>query len=465
MVCCIWLCYGRVVISLLREAWTIAIEALSWMQMRRLSESMAFDRTVRQLGVKDADALRLARLLVFETSKRRNFLDRFINLVLRPRVLSEFELGVQAFLRLYVYETRFAHGWKQVNVKEAENIAGLGRTILGWQKLLPVEPVLGFLLTSEYESAVAGVDDVERVGLEFFHPSWFVQYCFRIFGRSFSLKLLAADNEVRPTYVRLNTLRTCEAEILRELEREGVNVVKETGLPFVYRVVSSRVPLAVCECYRRGLFFVQDKASCFAALAAGVKGGMRVYDVCAAPGAKTTFLGELMENDGTVFSFDYSVRRMGSWKRAVERMGVSVAVPVVCDARIGLPVADNADVVVLDPPCTGSGAFGKTPSARWRLSTGSVDRMATLQWQMIEACAMKVRTGGILIYSTCSVLVEEDEFVVERFLKRHPEFELEKIEPDGVGVGGLRGLDLCRRLWPHLDGCNGFFVAKLKKML
>jgi 16S rRNA (cytosine967-C5)-methyltransferase len=448
---------------LLRDAWTLAIGTLSWMQMRRLSESLAFERAVQQLNVRDADALRLAHLLIYETSKRMNFIDRFINLVLKPRNLGEFDLGVQAFLRLYVYQTRIAQAWGRVNVKEAESIAGLGRSILGWQKLLGVEDVLGLLLTTEKRNAFLEADDVEAVALASFHPVWFTKYCFRVFGRSQALALLEADNEARQTYVRLNTLKMGEDEIVAELRRESVHLVKEEGLKHVFRVESSTAPLAVVKGFGQGLFFVQDKASCFAALAADARPGMHVLDICAAPAAKTTFLGELMEDRGKIVSLDYSVRRLVTWRREVERMGVTIAEPVCCDVCEGLPVLEEEDVVVLDPPCTSTGAFGKMPSARWRLSASSVERMAGIQWRMIEACAGLVKVGGVLVYSTCSVMVEENELIVERFLRRHPEFTLARICPD-VGVQGLRGLDECRRLFPHLHECNGFFVARLKRL-
>jgi 16S rRNA (cytosine967-C5)-methyltransferase len=116
----------------------------------------------------------------------------------------------------------------------------------------------------------------------------------------------------------------------------------------------------------------------------------------------------------------------------------------------------------LDPPCTSTGAFGKFPSAKWRLTPRSIKRMAEIQWQMLNTCAEKVKADGVLAYSTCSVTIEENEMVVERFLKRHPEFRLVEINPR-IGLPGLRGLTKCQRLYPHVHECNGFFIAKLQR--
>jgi len=127
-----------------------------------------------------------------------------------------------------------------------------------------------------------------------------------------------------------------------------------------------------------------------------------------------------------------------------------------------LPLVGEADLVILDPPCSSTGVFAKQPSAKWRLRPKSIEKMATIQWRMINNCADKVAAGGVLTYSTCSITVEENEMIVERFLKWHSEFTLAPITPQ-IGLPGMRGLTQCRRLYPHLHQSNGFFIAKLRK--
>jgi 16S rRNA (cytosine967-C5)-methyltransferase len=214
--------------------------------------------------------------------------------------------------------------------------------------------------------------------------------------------------------------------------------------------------------YREGLFYVQDKASCFAAEVADPKPNMTVLDVCAAPGAKTTYLAQLMQNRGSIYSLDYSARRMLTWKEETQRMGITIAEPLIADARHPLPLNVEVNVVVLDPPCTSTGVFGRQPSAKWRLTLKSIHTMAEIQWQMINNSAERVWSGGVLTYSTCSITVEENEMIIERFLKEHPEFHLAEVNPN-LGLPALRGLTRCRRLYPHLHGSNGFFIAKLLK--
>ena len=134
----------------------------------------------------------------------------------------------------------------------------------------------------------------------------------------------------------------------------------------------------------------------------------------------------------------------------------------MADACAPLPFNPQADLVVLDPPCTSTGVFAKQPSSKWRLRPNSIEKMAEIQWRMINSCAEKVAAGGALTYSTCSITEEENEMIIERFLKGHQEFALAEITP-AVGLPGLRVLTKCQRLYPRIHHCNGFFIAKLQK--
>jgi 16S rRNA (cytosine967-C5)-methyltransferase len=446
----------------LKNAWTIAIETLSWIEMQRLSEHIALARTIKQLNETNPNAIRYAYGLVVETTRRRNLIDKYINTVIAPKKISEFNLGVQAFLRLYVYQTRVAKNWGKYNLQEAQNIAGMGRNILGWKTLSDVEQYLGFLLTRQLQPILEAADDEERLSLETFQPLWFVKYCVNLLGSEEAVPFLHASNIPPPTYIRLNTLKGNPEEILQKLASEGVKLQKAEPLQDTYKVLELKQPLNTLESSKQGLFYIQDKASCFAAQAAAPKPGNKVFDVCAAPGAKTTYLAQLMQNQGSIVSVDFSKRRMKTWRQEINYMGVTIADSVTADARLPLPLMGEANLVILDPPCTSTGVFAKQPSAKWRLSQKSIENMAEVQQQMINNCSQKVASGGYLTYSTCSITVEENEMVIERFLKEHSDFHLVEISPE-LGVPGLRGLTQCRRLYPHLHQCNGFFIAKLQK--
>ena len=429
--------------------------------MQKLSEHLALARTIEQLGIRDPNAIRYAYGLVVETTRRRNLIDKLVNTVVAPKKIGDYNLGIQSFLRLYVYQTRVAKNWGKINLQEATHIASMGRAILGWETLREVEQYLGFLLTRQLAPILEAASDDERVSLETFNPSWFVKYCFNLMGRNEAIAFLHGSMNPPPTYVRVNTLGATEESIVEKLGSEGIKL-ESLPLKYTYKVLEAKQPLNNLGSYKEGLFYVQDKASCFATQAADPKEGSVVFDICAAPGAKTTYLAQLMRNSGALYSVDFSARRMKTWKQENNRMGTKIAEPIIADACVALPFVGEASLVVLDPPCTGTGIFAKQPSAKWRITPKSISKMADIQWQMINNCAEKVAAGSVMIYSTCSITVEENETIIERFLKDHPEFNLAEIEPK-IGLPGLRGLTQCQRLYPHIHQCNGFFIAKLLK--
>ncbi len=445
-------------VKLLRDAWTLAIEALSWIELQRLSERLALAKAAKQLGIDDSRAIGLAHRLVSETLRKRNLIDFLLNSLLAPRSLSDFKLGPRAFLRIYLNETKMVNA----DLEKAISIVRMGRSILGWRELKEVEEVFGEILSIKLDSALEGIHDVEKVGLLTYHPTWFVKYCFLLFGRKEALRFLEKDVEVPPIYVRINTLKASEETLLKRVEEDGVLLERVPQLEYTYKVVQNRKPLSRTRSFREGFFYVQDKASCLAAEITNPEAGATVLDVCAAPGAKTTYLAQLMENEGKIFSVDYSRRRMMVWKRETRRMGVEIGSPIVANARKNLPINLFADLVILDPPCTGTGTFSKMPSAKWRLTKRSILSMSKIQWEMLDQCAKYTKEEGFLVYSTCSITVEENEMLIERFLKWHPEFKLVETSPK-IGLPGLRGQIKCQRLYPHLHDCNGFFVAKLLK--
>ena len=283
---------------------------------------------------------------------------------------------------------------------------------------------------------------LKKSRLETFHPTWFVEYCIKLFGKQDAIAFLNGSLNPPPTYIRLNTLAASEEEILQKLAAEGIKLEKVEPLKYTYKVTELKTTLNNSESLKAGLFYIQDKASCFATQAANPAAGSTVFDVCAAPGAKTTFLAQLMQNQGSIVSVDFSSKRMHTWQKETARMGTTIAEPVVADARVSVPLMGEADLLVLDPPCTSSGVFAKQPSAKWRLSPKSIANMSEIQTQMIGNCADKVKKGGFITYSTCSVTEEENEGVVERFLKEHADFKIVDITPQ-MGMPGLRGLTQC----------------------
>ena len=442
---------------MLKDAVALAIESLSWMEIDSLSERSSLMRTSKQLGIRDTDSLKMAHAMIIETTRRLNVIDKVANTILSPQSLEDYTMGVKNFIRLYSYWTWF----RKSNVDQAAAFLSVGRDVLGWKELSPVEFALGRILSADINSVLRGSEGSNRIALETFHPSWYVEYCIRLLGRVEALRLLKANNEIPPVYIRANTLVGRESDLVAELAKEGVELQPLRDVSSIYRVLTKNT-LTRLDAYKEGLFHIQDLSSCLVAIAAEPSEGEIVLDVCSAPGSKTSHVAQLMKNEGRILAIDRSATRIQFWEKEMRRLRVKIGEPIMADAEQPLPLRNSADIVVLDPPCSNTGVFGKSPAAKWSIDMRTIGRMAAIQARMIENCAERVKPGGKLLYATCSISTEENELVIERFLKRHPEL---KLADTGLKIGlpGLRGQVLCRRLYPHLHNCNGFFIAKLER--
>ena len=325
--------------------------------------------------------------------------------------------------------------------------------------LLPkLEFFLGTLPALDPIQLLSGLRDSERVALETHHPVWWVTYCFRILGRSDAIALLSS--RPRPRYLRVNPLKNRGRTTLpKALGVLAERLTRVPSTPGMYIVAGS--PSAFAGFFSSGSFQMQDFASYLAIEAGSPRSGESVLDLCAAPGAKTAAIAQLMKNRGKIVSVDYSPTRMKSWRREVQRLGVRIADPVISDAS-HLGLHDTFDLAVIDPPCTGTGVFDRNPRMKWHLSPESVGRYSILQRSFLESAVSLVGQEGRILYCTCSLTVEENEYVISSFLRSHPEFETRPILKQ-YGSPGLMGFTDCRRFYPHRDRTAGYFISRMQR--
>jgi 16S rRNA (cytosine967-C5)-methyltransferase len=389
--------------------------------------------------------------------RRQNLIDSVADWATASIDLAELSLGVKNFLRLYVYWTLF----RRSSLKDALRLLNCGRRVLGLSELQPIESAFGKVLGFDLDLWVNEKPERSRLSLRTFQKSWFVEYCLRLLGRDEGLKLLHKSNESPPTYLRINRLRSDPDKAVRALQQEGVQLARVEGLEDLWVVKKAARPLVKLQSYLDGLFQIQDLSSQAACVAADPDPGDVVLDICAAPGVKTCSLAQMMDDKGQLVCIDISEARMQTWRKETNRLGIRSAQPLICDARQSLPLDLKADLVLLDPPCSNTGVFAKSPSLKWRINPEDLSRLSSLQFRMLETSSRFVKDSGALVYSTCSLLLEENEFLIERFLKTHPDFRIVPAKL-GLGSGAFRGLKEAVRFYPHRDMCNGFFVARME---
>ncbi len=442
-----------------QDAVALAIEALSWMEHEGLSERTAFAKASRQLGITRTDQLRTAHLLILETSRRRNLIDYLI----RRGVAGRFDLdsiphGAASLLRLFCYWTKF----HRADERDVIRLLRAARSALGWRALQPIELALGRIIALDIVGELRKLPHDEALALSVFHPRWFVSSSALLLGRPAAFKLMKRNAQRASSYLRINTLLGDEETCLREVEEAGISVEPVHNLPLTLKVLSSKRPIVQTKPYRQGRIAVQDKASILAGILADPRPSDAVLDVCAAPGAKTMHLAGLMENRGAIYSIDRSSERMNLWKREIKRLGVKIAHPLLADASKPFPTNVQADVILLDPPCSNTGTFWKAPAEKWTITPERVDSLARIQRTILENASRFVREGGTLVYSTCSILVEENEHVVNGFLAANPNFKAVN-SSQRIGLPGLYDLEIGQRLYPHIHDCNGHFLSKMKR--
>lgn len=296
-----------------------------------------------------------------------------------------------------------------------------------------------------------------------------------LFSPEEAIAFFEANEVPRPVTIRANTLRTRRRDLAQKLINRGVSLEpvgpwSKVGL----QVFESAVPIGATPEYLVGDYMLQAVSSFLPCMALAPQPHERILDMASAPGGKVTYLSALMQNTGCIFANDSNKARIKSLTANVHRMGCRNIVVCNYDGRQFPKVLGGFDRVMLDSPCSGTGVISKDASVKTNKSKRDLILLTQLQKQLI-LCAIdsvnpKSETGGYVVYSTCSVMVEENEEVIEYALRKRPNV---RIVPTGIDFGrdGLKRfrsrtfderMTLCRRIFPHVHNMDGFFVCKLK---
>ena len=273
--------------------------------------------------------------------------------------------------------------------------------------------------------------------------------------------VLKANNEAPKTDIQVNTLKTTAAALLEQLRREGVEAEPHGWMPECL-VLGSTGSLEKLPSFQQGLFYVQDPASRLSVRCAGLQKGFRVLDCCAAPGGKSFAAAMAMEGRGSICSCDIHPHKIQLIENGAARLGLGILQARLQDASEFVPEWEGAmDAVLVDAPCSGLGIIRKKPDIRYR-NLKENEALPALQKEILANQARYVKKGGVLLYSTCTLLSRENQDVVEDFLKTHPEFSLEKLELPPIFPENTTGM---LTLLPGQWDTDGFFISKMRRCL
>ena len=316
------------------------------------------------------------------------------------------------------------------------------------------------------DAGLEGRKGLDREAVRLSYPLWLVERLVNDLGLEETLATLAAMNLRAPMAIRVNTVKVSREALIDRLAEENV-VARPTALAPAGLVLETRVNAFGLTAFQDGLFEVMDEGSQLVAELVAPPPGGRVADACAGAGGKTLAIAASMNNKGRVLALDTDGRKLEELRRRARRAGLSnVAARAITDearlpeeARVG-----GWDRVLVDAPCSGLGTLRRNPEARWRLTPASVAGFPTRQLALLVTYAPLCAVGGRLIYATCTILEDENEKVVERFLAERPDFVRVPVkEIWGRALAEQVGDGLTLRLLPHRHDTDGFFAAVLRR--
>ncbi|MCX7824362.1 MAG: 16S rRNA (cytosine(967)-C(5))-methyltransferase RsmB [Verrucomicrobiae bacterium] len=300
-------------------------------------------------------------------------------------------------------------------------------------------------------AALASALQQQSLPVRFSHPDWLVERWLARHGEADTQALLEWNNKPPALYARVNTLKTGAAALAEKLRAGGVETEPWTASGqqqvrgSVLRVRSA-VPVEQMPGFGEGEFYLQDPSTLLAVELLDPKPGERVLDACAAPGGKTTYIAELMGDRGEVVAEDSSAERLKLVVANCARLGIRCV--TIQRSRPPGPGETWFDRALLDVPCSNTGVFRRRVDARWRLQPRAIPRLAAEQLKLLTAVSARIKRGGVLVYSTCSLEPEENRGVVDDFLKVNPSYALER----------------CVESFPPRDQMDGAFAAQLVRV-
>ena len=292
-----------------------------------------------------------------------------------------------------------------------------------------------------------GEDEIRYLSIKYSYEPWIIKLWLKQYSMEFVEELLAAGNETPDLVIRANWLKIVREDLIKRIEAKGCSVEKGKLYEDALHVKNGGI-LVGSRLYKNGLFSIQDESSMFAAAMLDPKHGDTVIDVCAAPGGKTMAIAERMNNKGRIIASDIYIRRLGLINKDAKRLGVTIVDTRTWDAtKVDAALTEKADRVLVDVPCTGLGVIRRKPEIKYKKRTAEVDALPETQLRMLLASSEYVKPGGVIVYCTCTINPDENQNVVDEFLKRKSQF----IKEEAV------------QLMPNVNGTDGFFVCRMRK--
>ncbi|MFX1563922.1 MAG: transcription antitermination factor NusB [Promethearchaeota archaeon] len=398
--------------------------------------------------------------LVFETIRRLNTIDWALNFVLKKTNLDELDNLTRNVLRTATYLILFGNAKAPLVTNEAVTIVKRrnNKKIAGF-----CNAVLRKIQALNLEELYSSFSVDKQTTLRNSVPLWLLKEIKQILGPDETRKFLESVLENPSVYVRVNTLLCPVKKAVRDLENEGFKCTPSPRLSEMLKLQRGTKPVTHTQSYQENKIYLQSLSSALVSRVANPPSSAIIIDLCAAPGSKTSHLAQIMGNKGNIIAIDNAPLRVKELQRNLHRLDVRNTHTILANSfKLPLCKNFNSEYVLVDPPCSNTGVIQTRPEAKWNMNPKLIRKIRRVQKALLEVGSFLVASSGYLIYSTCSITLDENENLIHDFLSSQPGFELVKTDP-WIGQAAFKGLDKCQRLFPHRDDTEGFFVAKLHR--
>ncbi|MER2111232.1 MAG: 16S rRNA (cytosine(967)-C(5))-methyltransferase RsmB [Solibacillus isronensis] len=404
----------------------------------------------------DAKDRGLLTELTYGTLQHKLTLDYYLDPFIRGKV----DIWVRWLLRMSLYQMQYltripAHAAvnEAVEIAKRRGHKGIASMVNG---------ILRSILREGVRSTDLIEDANERLAVETSHPQWLVDRWVESYGYEKTREMLLENNIAPLQTVRVNTTKATVEQVLTTLEREGVKARRSEYIPECLHLENGQA--ARTGAFRNGLITIQDESSMLPAKVLNPQPGMKVLDMCAAPGGKTTHLAEVMKNEGSILATDLHPKKLDLIEENVARLGLDIIETAPLDGRKAASFLqkEGYDAILVDAPCSGLGVMRRKPDIKYTKREEDLESLQTIQLSILDNAVQLLKEDGRLVYSTCTVDRSENEGTVQAFLKEHPEMNLVPIEnlPTQLEAKQQDGM---LQVFPQDIGSDGFFVAAFVK--
>ena len=325
-----------------------------------------------------------------------------------------------------------------------------------------VNAILRKVDKKDYEDFFTIKDDIERISKTTSMPLWIINELLKENSIDKVNEICQSSNERPKLCIRVNKLKSTKEKIKLKLKEKNIEAVN--GLLDDFLILNNAKNLEKIEEFKEGKFTVQDEAAGLIPLFLEPKENENILDACSSPGGKTTYMAELMNNKGNIEAWDIHEHRVKLVEKTAKRLGIDIINTKVNDATMyDDKYKERFDKILLDVPCLGIGVLKRKPDIKWQRKKEDIQEIVNIQEKILETCSKYLKKGGEIVYSTCSILKEENEGIIEKFIEKNKEFEIVKIEKIGNKffekyIKNNQYIQVYQN-----DKTDGFFICKLQR--